>query len=107
MGIELAGGCTTTIFTSLGKDDVKFIINHSQVNYLFAGNKVLADLVTSIRSELPSLKGIICLTGLESGNGADLLTLDEIRKAGKELLDQVRQPVATSAVLPLMMCHNF
>jgi len=92
MGIELAGGCTTTIFPSLGKDDVKFIVNHSQVNYLFAGNTALVDMVNSIRSELPTLKGIICLNGLELGNGKDLFTLDEIRTAGKELL--IKEPAA-------------
>lgn len=81
MGIELAGGCTTTIFPSLGKDDVTFIINHSQVNYVFAGNKALADMISSFRDELPTLKGIIVLQELEAGNGQDLFTLDEIREA--------------------------
>ncbi|MGE5454987.1 MAG: AMP-dependent synthetase/ligase, partial [Methylocystaceae bacterium] len=84
MGIELAGGCTTTIFPSLGKDDVKFIVNHSQVNYLFAGNEALVKLVESLQSELPSLKGIICLQGGANGNGC--LTLDDLRTAGREFL---------------------
>jgi len=88
MGIELAGGCTTTIFPSLGRDDVIFIINHSQVSYVFAGNPDLAALINSLRSELPTLKGIICFHGLQSGNGKDLFTLDDIRTLGKELLTQ-------------------
>lgn len=88
MGIELTGGCTTTIFPSLGRDDVIFIINHSQVSYVFAGNPDLAALINSLRSELPTLKGIICFHGLQSGNGKDLFTLDDIRTLGKELLTQ-------------------
>ena len=102
MGIELAGGCTTTIFPSLGKADVTFIINHSQVNYVFAGNKALADMINSFRDELPTLKGIIVLQELEAGNGQDLFTLDEIREAGRKLLEQQPDIVAnrTATITP-------
>jgi long-subunit acyl-CoA synthetase (AMP-forming) len=48
-------------FPSLSKDDVKFIVNHSQVNYLFAGSPALAEMVNSLREEQPTLKGIIVL----------------------------------------------
>lgn len=94
MGIELAGGCTTTIFPSLGKDDVKFIINHSQVNYVFVGNKDLAEMINSFRTELPTLKGIIILQGLEAGNGQDLFSLDEIRQAGRKKIEEQADLVA-------------
>ncbi len=92
MGIELAGGCTTTIFPSLEQEDVTFIINHSQVKYVFAGNTALLEKINSFRSDLPTLKGIICFHGLESGNGKDVFTLDEIRTIGKELL--AKKPTA-------------
>ncbi|MGI6513071.1 MAG: AMP-dependent synthetase/ligase [Syntrophomonadales bacterium] len=99
MGIELAGGCTTTIFPSLGKDDVAYIINHSQVSYVFAGNPNISAMINSLRSELPTLKGIICFHGLESGNGKDLFTLDDIRTAGREFLAKgttvVKERIAT------------
>jgi len=102
MGIELAGGCTTTIFPSLSKDDVKFIVNHSQVNYLFAGSPALAEMVNSLREEQPTLKGIIVLKELAAGNGKDLFTLDEIRASGRQLLQGQPSLVAdrTAAITP-------
>lgn len=104
MGIELAGGCTTTIFPSLGREDVTFIINHSQVKYLFAGNADLVEKINSYRSELPSLEGIICFHGLESGNGKDIFTLNEIRTMGKELLD--KQPTVVKERVASIMPND-
>jgi long-chain acyl-CoA synthetase len=86
MGTELAGGCTTTIFPSLRPDEVKFIVNHSQVNYFFAGNEALVKMIQGLKPELPSLKGIICLQGDLVGYGNDLWTLDELRSLGKEFI---------------------
>ena len=55
IGIELAGGCTTTIFPTLSNEDIKFIINHSTGKYVFAGKKELADKIKDLAAETPTV----------------------------------------------------
>ncbi len=84
IGIELAGGCTTTIFPTLSNEDIKFIINHSTVKYVFAGNKELADKVKDLAAETPTVKGIISLKN-DCDDDAAILNLNKLREMGLEL----------------------
>ncbi len=83
IGIELAGGCTTTIFPSLGNEEVEFIVNHSQITYFFVGNSELLQRVAGLKSKLPSLKGFICMSGDFQGDGIETWNLEQLRQLGR------------------------
>lgn len=83
IGIVLAGGCTVSIFPNLSDYDISFIINHSEVKYCFAGTPELANKLQAIKSQLPSLKGIICLTGNFDGDGLETWNIDQFRALGR------------------------
>jgi len=84
IGIELAGGCTTTIFPSLSNSDVEFIVKHSQVNFFFAGSPELVQKIEALRANLPSIKGIICMTGNFQGDGTETWSLTQLRDLGRK-----------------------
>lgn len=82
IGTEMAGGCTTTIFPSAAVGDMKFILNHSQVKYLFSGDPKLAKIAMDEWEDLPNLKGIICLTGDFEGDCKRTWSLEQFRAQG-------------------------
>lgn len=83
IGIELVGGCTTTIFPSLSGDDVEFIVNHSQVSYFFVSNPDLLLKVQQLKPKLPSVRGFICMTGDFQGDGVETWSLEQLRQIGR------------------------
>jgi long-chain acyl-CoA synthetase len=88
IGIELAGGCTTTIFPTLSDQDVRFIINHSAVNYVFAGSPELVDKIQRIRGDLPTVKGIICFDNNFLGDEKDTWNLEQLCAMGKKYMEE-------------------
>lgn len=85
IGIEMAGGCTTTIFPTLSNDDIKFIINHSAVKYIFTGNNELTNKVKGLEAETPTVKSIICLKNDYDGDDKNIINLSKLREMGIEL----------------------
>ncbi len=84
IGSVLAGGCTVSIFPTLSDSDISFIINHSEVKYCFAGTPELVEILQNIQSELPTLKGIICLTDNFKGDGLKTWNLNQFRELGRD-----------------------
>ncbi|MEA1959931.1 MAG: AMP-binding protein [Bacillota bacterium] len=83
MGAEMAGGCTTTIFPSAAVGDMKFILNHSEITYLFCGDPTLLQKAMNEWQDVPSLKGIICLKGGFEGDGTRTWNFEQFRQMGR------------------------
>ena len=69
----------------MSNEDIKFILNHSAVKYVFAGNKELADKVKSLAADTPTVQGIICLKNDYDGNDATIINLNKLKEMGLEL----------------------
>ncbi len=81
----VAGGATTTIYPTTIADDVAFIIADSGAKVVFAENGEQLEKLRSIREATPSVTRVVVFDGV-SDTDAWTLTLDEVRKLGREYL---------------------
>lgn len=84
MAITISGCCTVSIFPTLSDDEIKFIMNHSEVNYVFTGTAELQKKLESLRKDIPTLKGIICFDNSYAGDGEKTWNLRNFCEIGKE-----------------------
>jgi long-chain acyl-CoA synthetase len=86
IGIALAGGCTVSIFPTLSAEEIAFILSHSEVTYVFAGNNELMSKVMEIGGSIKNVKGYICFDNSFSGNGKTTWNLSSFREEGKAFI---------------------
>ena len=96
--IMLSGGATTTIYPTTGADDVGYILSDSDTRVLIAEDQAQADKALDQKDDLPDLTTIVLIDG--EGNGDNVITWDELREKGRELLesnpDVVKERVAAT-----------
>ncbi|MFZ1363128.1 MAG: long-chain fatty acid--CoA ligase [Candidatus Nanopelagicales bacterium] len=103
LGIAMAGGATTTVYSSTGAEDVAFILGDSDTRILFAQNEEQVAKVRATKSELPDLRKVILFEGAPSAEDGDwVITLDELRAKGREALaaDATLVETRSAAVKP-------
>jgi len=83
MGVMMAGAVANTITPLVDDDELKFIINRSDIKYLFVENMAMLQRVLPLRSQMPTLKGIICLDEKYSGGRNNLWGLQGFRMLGR------------------------
>lgn len=83
IGNLTAGGLTVTIFPTLGDHEVEYIMNHSQVQYIFVGSVELLNKIMEMWIRMPNLKGIICFDSSYQGDAEKTWNLDQFREMGK------------------------
>jgi len=83
MGILMCGAVVNTITPLVDDDELKFIINRSDIKYLFVENLAMLNRAISLRSQMPTLKGIICLDEKYSGGRNHLWGLQDFRLMGR------------------------
>ncbi|HHW61511.1 MAG TPA: long-chain fatty acid--CoA ligase [Syntrophomonadaceae bacterium] len=83
IGNIIAGGVTVTIFPTLIDNEVEYILNHSQVQYIFAGNPEIAANIEKLMHKTPSVKGLICMSGVYDGDGQKTWNLEQFRAMGR------------------------
>ena len=83
MGAEMAGACTTTIFPSASIQDMKFILDHSEIKYLFCGDPSLLVRAMDEWKDHPNLKGLICLKGNFEGDETRTWSFEQFRQMGR------------------------
>jgi len=88
--ILCAGGVTVCIYPTLSDDEIKFILNDSGSKLIFVYDNELYKKILNIKSEVPSLKKIILMTGNAPDN--DEMTTDfiQLRENGVRLLARDR-----------------
>ena len=94
-GISIAGACTVSIFPSLCDDEMKFILNHSKVKYIFSGNSELAGRAVEAFKDVPSLRGCICFEAGYKGDGEKTWSFEQFREKGKAFAESEPDAVAT------------
>ncbi len=88
IAITICGGCTVSVFPSLSDDEIKFIMNHSEVSYVFTGNVDLQRKIELLWNEIPSLKGCICFEKEYKGDGIKTWNLDAFRITGQKYAEK-------------------
>ncbi|HWQ74648.1 MAG TPA: AMP-binding protein [Syntrophomonas sp.] len=84
LAILLTGAVTAIITPMVSDEELKFILNRSDIKYLFAENTAILERVASLWGQLPYLKGIICLEGDYTSCQKNIWGLEEFRAAGRE-----------------------
>ncbi|HZK42939.1 MAG TPA: long-chain fatty acid--CoA ligase [Syntrophomonadaceae bacterium] len=90
IGNQLAGGVTVTIFPTLSDDEIMYILTHSKVNYVFAGDKELLERVQALWDKVPTIKGIICFDKSFTGDKVKTWNLQQLIDLGRDY--QVENP---------------
>ena len=84
LGIALAGGAVTTVYSSTGAEDVAYILSDSNSHILFAENEGQLAKVLEQRDNLPELHKVVLFEG--EGDGDFSISLDALRELGREAL---------------------
>ncbi|MCL4558208.1 MAG: long-chain fatty acid--CoA ligase [Deltaproteobacteria bacterium] len=101
LGIISAGGVNVPIYATNTPQQVQYIVNDAEAQYLFVSNRLQLDKVLKIRGNVPKLKKVIILDHIDANPAPDFVTtLDGLKKkAGaskdKSVLDrryQATQP---------------
>ena len=84
-GAQQAAMPTTPIFPTIGVEDLKFILNHSEAKIIFISDRSIYQKLVSMENELPYLKFVFSFNEIEGvKNFSELITL------GKENQDQAK-----------------
>ncbi|MBP1761712.1 MAG: fatty-acid--CoA ligase [Firmicutes bacterium] len=83
MGVLMCGAVVNTITPLVDDDELKYIINRSDIKYLFVENMTMLRRALSLRSNMPTLKGIICFDEKYAGGRNNLWGLQDFRMMGK------------------------
>lgn len=87
LAIMLSAGATTTVYPSTGEEDVVYILSDADVIYLFAEDDSQVQKVRNQRGSLPDVAKVILFDGQPKAEDGDwVITLDDLRAKGKELL---------------------
>ncbi len=84
MSILLTGAVSTTISPLVSDDEIIYIINRSDVKFIFVENLMMIHRINSLWNQLPSLKGLICLDESYMGDFNSTWSLDEFRSSSRE-----------------------
>lgn len=86
------GAVLVTIYPTLSVNEAAYIVNDSESEYLFVGNREILDRVRSGLDQMPALKKIIIMDPAYKSDGDSLvMSLNELRELGKKNSDQYRQ----------------
>lgn len=81
-----------TLYSTYGKESIKYIINHAELEVIFTAQKNIS-LLSEVRNECPTLKKIIFvgekseLEGNDLGNMEVIIYSDLIKKGGENIVE--------------------
>ncbi len=89
LGIISAGGVNVPIYATNTPQQVQYIVNDAEAQYLFVSNRIQLDKVLKVRSGVPKLKKVIIMDVIDANPAPDfVMTLDELRKIGSTAKDR-------------------
>ena len=84
LGSVYAGAVSVSIYPSLSQTDTTALANHSGIKLLFVENQQAIQDISSYRTDMPSLKYLICMEKSFRGNGRDIFGLGELIGMGAQ-----------------------
>jgi len=95
LAVAVAGGAVTTVYSSTDAPDGEFILSDSDTKLLFAENDAQVAKIRDRRDNLPDLRKVILIDG--EGDGDWVMSLEELRALGRELLGKDSEAVKKRA----------
>ncbi|MBO8131966.1 MAG: long-chain fatty acid--CoA ligase [Candidatus Marinimicrobia bacterium] len=86
-GIIISGGATVTIYPTLTAKQAKWIIQHSESRFIFAGDREQSEKVVSIIDDLPKIEKVIVMDNTYIDN-EKFISLDCLMKLGDEYIKE-------------------
>ncbi|MGN0097182.1 MAG: AMP-dependent synthetase/ligase [Corynebacterium sp.] len=91
-GIMYASAATVTVYPTTVADDVAFILDDSGSRVVFAEDRDQVDKLLGLRDEIPGVQTVVMVSGdvpdeVESSAPGWVITLEELRRRGREHLD--------------------
>lgn len=92
LGTIFAGGTSVGLYPTSSAEQCKYIINHSDAEFVVVDTKVQLDKILQIKSELPNIKKIIVLDSDEENFNEDskLISYKNFLKLGSDKLSLVK-----------------
>ena len=84
IGTIIAGGVSVGLYPTSSAEQCKYIINHSDAEFVLVDTKLQLDKILSIRKELPRVKAIIALDEREAEAGRDVWSYQSFLRLGRE-----------------------
>ena len=118
LGILQTGAVNVPVYPTITEHEYKFIFNDAEIKYVFVSDKNLANKITNIKAEVPSLKDIFTFEEvdgftsfnkfLELGNGGDIGEVEKIKAAVKpeSLATIIYTSGTTGNPKGVMLSHN-
>src|SRR2546426_7218974 len=82
LAILSAGARSARIYVTNSPRQVGHVIGHSESTVVIVEDRDQLDKVLKVRDELPLLKTVVVVTGEGAGEEPDVISYDELRKAG-------------------------
>ncbi len=118
LGILQTGAVNVPVYPTITEHEYKFIFNDAEIKYVFVSDKNLANKITNIKAEVPSLNDIFTFEEvdgftsfnkfLELGNGGDIGEVEKIKAAVKpeSLATIIYTSGTTGNPKGVMLSHN-
>ncbi len=84
-----AGGAPAGIYTTNSPEEVQYITGHAAAPVILVENEEQLAKVTAVRDQLPDLRWIVTMRGVEAKDDDTILTWDEFLAKGEDLDDSV------------------
>ncbi len=101
-GCQLAGLVTVPIFPTIGANDLKFILNHSEARILFISDKSLYQKVNSVLGDVPELKRIYSFNQIDGvPHFSEFLQIDPSSEYASSI-ENIKQSVKPDDLLTII-----
>lgn len=118
LGILQTGAVNVPVYPTITEHEYKFIFNDAEIKYVFVSDKNLAKKISTIKTDVPSLKDIFTFEEvdgftsfnkfLELGNGGDIAEVEKLKAAVKpeSLATIIYTSGTTGNPKGVMLSHN-
>lgn len=89
IGTIIAGGVSVGLYPTSSAEQCKYIINHSDAEFVLVDTKLQLDKILGIRKELPRVKTIIAIDAPETRAGDDVWSYQAFLRLGRQHSENV------------------
>ncbi len=84
IGTIIAGGISVGLYPTSSAEQCKYIINHSDAEFILVDTRLQLDKILSIRKDLPRVKAVIALDEVGAESGDDVWSYQAFLRMGRQ-----------------------